>query len=230
MGEITIYFVGICTHIRGRVDGVPHRVLLVHEESDVVINGYTIHSHKPSLLAPTKTLAEAPQRVIFAIANSIGGPPSYDDSYRCGIFKLQQVAGQLLELNGAIAIGRQLPASVYFDFQHGKFAAGVVPRTATGVRVTVVTEGDPVLSMTPMDGGGPHIERLPSGAMLFLRNDAVGPRTHQDADFLLHYRAFTNVPEGAIFPTRPPVCHPPLPAFPIPQVELSAGCSNSDYP
>lgn len=234
MGEITVYFVGICTHLREVVDGVPHRVVLVHEEQDVSINGYRIRSHKPYFglergEVVSGELPREPRRVVLSIENGAGDPPSYDDDYDCAIFSLQRLVDRVLPLNRGVAIQRAKPASVYFDVANGDFTAGLIPGGATAAKLTVETAGNPVISIAPMDGGNPSLVELTSGSVLIIQNDAGALSAHHDADFLLHYHIVESIPPDARFPEKPPNC-PGLEVFPIPVNELGAGCSNSNYP
>lgn len=234
MGEITICFTGICTHLSGVIENVPHRVVLIHEEHDVTINGLTIHSHEPYLWLAygrlvSGTISKSPRRVSMRVANAVGDPPSYDDDYECAIPKLSRLTDARLELNRGVVENRGRPASIYFDVDRGAFTAGAAPRGATAAVLTVETEGEPRLLITPMDGGAASEIELTSGAAFELRNSAVGPRDHHDGDFLLHYKVFQSIAPDARFPTAPPHC-PGLRPLPVPDIELGPGCSNSQYP
>lgn len=239
MFEVTIYFFGICTHIK-EVTGVPHRVVLIHEDHTVRINGFDIRSHRPSIQLVTGTLlsGELPSlgRQILSVANAGEGAPSYDDLYQCAIPSLQKLSGEvdLLQLNTEVAIDRQLPAIAYFDVHQGCFSAVRASHGATAAMLTVETTGNPTLTVTSMDGNGDPVQfELSSGAVLAIRNEADGPENHIDADFLLHYKVTTSIPPGSPFPTMPIECDG-LPPLPIADAsfgfDLGPGCSNSHYP
>ena len=234
MGEITIYFVGICTHLQRVVEDVPHRVVLVHEEQDVTINGYKIRSHKPYFMLErgevvSGELPREPRRVVLSIENGTGDAPSYDDDYDCAVFSLSRLIDRNLPLNRAVAVERARPASVYFDVDHGDFTAGFISGGATAARLTAETAGNPAISIAPMDGGATSLVEVTSGSVLIIQNDAGALSAHHDADFLLHYNLTESIPKDAKFPEKPPQC-PGLEVFPIPVNELGPGCSNSNYP
>jgi hypothetical protein len=234
MGEITICFTGICTHLRNLVEGIPHRVVLIHEEREVTINGVTIHSHEPFLFlgrgsVVSGTLTTSPRRVSIRVMNAIGDAPSYDDDYHCAIFRLQGLTESRLTPSRAVVIEGARPAGAYFDVERGAFSAASSPRGATAAVLVVQTDGNPKLSITPMDGGPASKVELTSGSAIAIRNSALAASDHHEGDFLLHYKVFENIPPDTRFPTTPPDC-PGLQPLPIPDIELGPGCSNSDWP
>src|ERR1700756_2816276 len=113
MGDVTIYFVGICTHITEGAD-VPHRVVLLHEEKSVKIHGITIESHMPRIeLRPRDVISGAlPKRQVRRILRNPNavGDIEYDEHYQCAIPSLEELANQSLVLNEEVVIGRLQPA------------------------------------------------------------------------------------------------------------------------
>jgi len=234
MGELTIYFVGICTHVENQIEGVPHRVVLVHEEKSVVINRHTIHSHMPGIqLRPRDVLAgslpSSVLRQVLHVANARGDAPSYDSLYRSAIPSLGELAGGRLKLDERVVTAKEHPATMYFDVKHGRFSACRVPHEASGAVLRIETEGDPQLILTPMDGDREAVKiDLRSGAVVTIHNGAFGAQDHVDADFLLHYKIMERIPSRARFPRKP--MGEGLPILPDLEVELGPGCSNSNYP
>ena len=210
------------------VDGIPHRVVLIHEEQDVTINGVTIRSHQP-FLRDAGRIISTPRRVSMRIANAPGGTPTYDDNYRCAIPKLQRLTAARLLPNRPVIIDGKRPAGAYFDIEHGDFSAAMAPGNAAAATLTVRTDGTPKLIVTPFDGGTASEIELTSGSTIQLYNAAAGPLDHQNGDFLLHYEVFETVPPDVRYPTTPAEC-PGIERLPTPEFELGPGCSNSTYP
>lgn len=246
MGKITIQFVGICTHIKDLVPGVPHRVVMVHEDEAVVLNGFPVHSHAAKLtlsrgevLNGSGPLPTLPHRLVLSIKPRDGeGPPTYDPNYQC-IYSLSRLAGAAVTLSDKVVIDQSPPASIYFDVTQGHFSAGFATKEgakgAIGAVLVVETDGDPVLVITEMDDDKPPLEIvLSTDSILSVCNEAIadGTGTHINADFLLHYLTTHAIPPGDPFPVQTPTRCTALPDFPIkdPSWELGPGCSNSQYP
>lgn len=230
MGALTIHFVGICTHVIKEA-GVPHRVVLIREMQPVTLDGYLIEPHVPDLEVDGNPIAlpDVLHRVRLEIANTVGEPPQYDGHFNCAVLSLRKIGGESLRLDRSVAVEGQPPAGVYFDITHGSFSATRVSGGGTAGRVVIETaDDDPTLVITPIDGGESRRLPIPTGSVLYLSNDSH-PKNHDDADFLLHYKAMDRIPGGAPFPKSEPRC-PGLPPHPRPGRDIGPGCSNSRYP
>jgi hypothetical protein len=240
MGEITIHFVGICTHLVG-VSGTnaAHRVVLVQRGEDWTVDRYTINPHDPELrlgsagqsIYGNVVTQFQPQVTLTIEGATLDGPPTYSPSYSCAIPTLGQFAGGPFTLNADVAFNQGAPASVYFDLhegQNGIFDAVSLSGGANAVRLKMQIGEDAQLVLTPWDSGSPPLTvALADGAIVNLCNES-NPASHQDADFLLHYLVTTINFDQAAFPTAQLLCAEPLEE--LDDWDIGPGCSNSTYP
>jgi hypothetical protein len=246
MGTLTVYFVGICTHLREFTSReVEHRVVLVNARESKTINEETIVAHEPSLRYTDRegTVQKMPLNGVHITVNAVDPKVVYDRSFFTCIPRLTAYAPSLPSLGMDAAKGRDANlAAAYFDAA-GRFVAGADGNDASVAVLNVVTQDPPTLTLTNFDGTSrPPIE-LPDDAEIQIEN--VGPgkdggdRTH---DFLLNFLVAQNIPTDATWPTKRAHCYvcrtssAPTSSckldvkLPFPSNTVDVGCSNSNYP
>jgi hypothetical protein len=252
MGEITVYFIGICTHMQWpeELGGRPrflHRVVLVNGVEPRLINERPIPGHHATLriaaddLVVARTHAQASEDEIITwklsgttieIANATG-KLSYDASYECCIPHLKALTPDLPPPSTSVVVDAQPhEASCYFEVNAGLMRAGLVASGAAVAVLTVTTKDDfPILRLSGFSGGEPQDIVLRSGARIAVSNVA---QTHydEDNDFLLHYKTAEYIPANARVPIEAARCCTPLPQERVidPQMDVGPGCSNSNFP
>lgn len=209
MGTLTIHFRGACTHFRNVVPGVPHRVVLVDGTAArfgiVAVHGgayekYILFPHAPFLFD------DQPQRgrrgvnvrgcideghiysgVQLDVANASRAPLRYDDNFT----RIPPIAEYADDYEVSPDVVMDGNAACYFDFSSGDVRSETIGEALHGV-VTVQTDGDPVVRVTPLAerrrGGRAHELRVASGTNLFVENgDMARPEPYAPFDFLLHF-------------------------------------------
>jgi hypothetical protein len=251
MGEITVYFVGICTFmqdIEEHVPGVRRRVVLVNAREPEVINNTVIPPHIPTL-----RIAASDLEVNGVPATSNGcvlewelhgckieiveplGELQHDETFECCIPHLKVLTPDADGVSASVVLAAESKeASCYFDLSAGQLSAGLV---ANGAAVSVLkaqtAAGSPVLRIQQFRTENVQEFRLRSGAQIALMNTGLEGVTGDDTtDFLLHYKVVENVPDNAAIPTSPATCCKPLPPSYIVsgQLGLGPGCSNASFP
>jgi hypothetical protein len=247
MAQVTIDFVGICTHLVN-VDGtgVPHRVVLLAPK-EWTVNGKTIPPHQPQLTWESGGVShtELLNGVRLSIAHASGPIGPYDMWPSIpNVNNFTTEGKDKLKPNADVAFnGTSEMAGVYFDLTSGVFQAGYVPvqgkgspNLPVGTSVVVTTTDDnPTLLFSDIKTGEVtrSVEVDPDSIVL-LRNDGNG--VDGNDDFLLHFLVFTPVPADASYPaTFASADLPQIPVVPLAVTspayfDLSAGCSNSTYP
>jgi hypothetical protein len=246
MGTLTVYFVGICTHLREFTSReVEHRVVLINGRGGKTINGNEIVGHEASLRyldADGKPQKESLNGVHITV-NAVDPKVVYDRSFFTCIPRLTAFAPSLPSLGMDAAQGRDANlAAAYFDAA-GRFVAGADANDASVAVLNVVTQDPPTLTLANFDGTSrPPIE-LPDGAEIQIEN--VGPGKgggDQTHDFLLNFLVAQNIPTDASWPTKRAHCYvcrtssDPTSSckldvrLPFPGNTVDVGCSNSNYP
>ena len=233
MGTLTVYFVGICTHLREFTSReTEHRVVLINAREGREINQETIVGHQATL---RYTDGEGkPQQVplngVHITMNAVAPDVVYDRSFFTCIPRLTALAPDLPSLSLDVAKGRDTSlAAAYFDAA-GRFIAGADNNDASVAVLNVVTHDPPTLTLTNFDGSGAKTIELPSEAAIQIEN--VGPgRAGGDSphDFLLNFLVAQHVPADAKWPTARAQCTLDV-ALPFPDNTVDPGCSNSNYP
>lgn len=236
MGQITVDFIGVCTHLQRQVTGVLHRVVLV-EGAVRDTDGNFIAPHIPSLDSNDVSegnLPKRPGRVTLTIANATGAPiesKSYDRDYTQAIWSLKKFTkDNSLGLNPAVSQGKANPASLYFDTGHGTFGACLAAKGGASVaRLTIPTDGVPHLRIEWWDRPASSDVIFKETAVLRVMN-LSDPPSCDNRDFLLHYsvtnKSFNKYPDKKAACEGCATCEPGE----IPIVDLGPGCSNSNYP
>ena len=247
MGQITVKFSGICTHIRDAIfdDAVspatmpPHRVVLVHGESGAYFEAQqqSVPPHMPLLrIDPRSLLQPLPyipglqlqipgawllQGVRLRVANAVSDQPlRYDSTWDEIMPSLTFYAGMSnppLTLDAEVVTGEI--AACYFDVDCGDFTTKYIDANdyAAKAVLTVQTDGPPQLEITRFFDQRRTLLPLPDDIAIVVEN--VGETKDTDWDFLLHYLVAQTIPPTA---TPPPVRDVPS--------GIGAGCSNSSYP
>ena len=253
MGEITVYFVGICTFmqdIEARLPGVRRRVVLVNAREPEVINNTVIPPHIPTL-----RIAAGDLEVNGVPATSANdcvlewqlhgckieivaplGELHHDETFECCIPHLKVLTPDADGISTSVVLSAEPEVtSCYFDLSAGQLSAGLVAQGAAVSMLKARTLGDsPMLRIQQFRTDNVQEFRLRSGAQIALMNTGLeGIAGDDTTDFLLHYKVVENVPNNAAFPTTPATCCQPLPPSYIirkGQLGLGPGCSNASFP
>jgi hypothetical protein len=166
--KVSIQFQGICSHFRGVVPGVPHRVVLPDASaarSGMVIVGnddawipYALMPHIAAVFLPD--LPRDQQLTIprfmaggvlldglrIQIANAVDSRMSYDKGYD----QVPAISDYVPNANFSSEVVLGGRAAMYFDFFGGTASLDVRGREM-GMEIVVETEGDPVLLITPFE-------------------------------------------------------------------------------
>lgn len=237
ISTLTVHFRGICTHFSRIVPGVPHRAVLPDATAlqfggvdlpkpQLGTHPYVLLPHVAVLLSPDHvlevdgliTLGVITESVRVQVTNAIGNVVKYAPDYR----EVAHLADfvEFFQFSDEVVLGGR--ARCYFDVVSGY----VEPdrdenRKIAGVKITIQTDGPPVLAVSPFFQTTENIETPPgrasiSSITLPRRKDVrllvanVGPGCEDGADgfdFLLNYltlkggipRRLTSVP-GAVKP------------------------------
>jgi hypothetical protein len=242
--SVTIHFDGICTHFRGVVPGVPHRVVLpdAHDArtgtiqvGDNVPVTYTIPPHKGKLMSGNDPVditvgslivgGVLEQGVRLQIENPVPGQSlSYPADADYNQMPALTAFLSAYHPSDDIVLGGR--AICYFDFFEGKVTTTTEePGGPTHTSITVQTNGAPRLQVRPLIGD-PSVATVSASSfevpvVVSIENFCVQGGEY---DFLLNYLTA----EGGI----PPKVDAAFPTEPAPdQAEgTSAACSDSRYP
>jgi hypothetical protein len=211
MGQVNVYFHGVCTHFFGVVPGVPQRVVLPDASAfrfgllrvpRYGQGSFALMPHFPILRLVDLTVQEQiniptviergniVNSVHLQIANAVGPAPVPDLAAK-GVPPLRKFVHDYVYSEEVVSGGR---AAAYFDVHH---AANEEVKTFENggqeVIVTIETEGAPILRATPF-GGMPHdFPLIASGAKsesvnLWVANQGMDCDSDQNNfDFVLHY-------------------------------------------
>jgi hypothetical protein len=238
MSPITVNFRGICTHVT--VDA-QQRIVLVHAEDGAFINGAKIPPHRPLLKidprdivgtdGPLYGLQATAQDGVWILRGAqleiLGGLDlvyASDASFKDTVPHLTALTHDAPLLSDDIV--RNGNAACYFNVNGGKITATRQPRGAVTTQLTVDTNDKPALSVLCFWNRETHQIFLKPGATISIEHDG-NQLGDTDQDFLLHYRVLTAIPKDAGVPKDPKV--PPRLEGEI-FFDISAGCSNSQYP
>jgi len=239
MGNLTVYFAGVCTHLREFTSReTEHRVVLINAREGKEINGRKIVGHEATLryLDPQGTPQHEPLNgVRITIKNPSHTGIVYDKSFFTCIPRLTTHAPKVMSLSLDVAKGHDPNlVAAYFDIPAGRLIAGADSNDASVAVLNIATDGDPILSIEhfPTHPAGPRTTELllPPNAHIQLEN--VGPgRAQGDGphDFLLNLLVAQVIPPDATWPTTRADCKLDV-ALPFPSNTVDPGCSNSNYP
>ncbi len=246
MGQVTVYFIGICTHMQwpedgvfGEVQGFRHRVVLVNGKAPRTINHKPIPRHRPMLRVESKDVIGGPVDITsyeldgatVQIANAIG-ELQYEESFQCCIPHLKALTPNLPPPSYRVVAGAHPErASAYFEVTSGVLTAGIVSRGAAVSVLTMTTlDESPLLRITGFRGEQAEFH-LRNHANVVISNVAES-EYDEDNDFLLHYETAEYVPEDAQVPTQSAPCcvQTEVPEFVRGRLNVGPGCSNSNFP
>ncbi len=253
MGEITVYFVGICTFmqdVEGKLPGVRRRVVLVNARKPQVVNQTMIQPHNPTLRIAASDLqvngvsATTENGCILEwelhgckleIVDAVGDL-THDETFECCVPHLKVLTPDASGVSHEVVLaGEADAASCYFDLTAGVLSAGLVAQGAAVSVLRVQTASDtPVLRVHKFRSDDVDEFSLRNGAQIALLN--IGERGlagDDPTDFLLHYRVVENVPENAAYPMKAATCCRPLsPSYILEgaRIGVGPGCSNANFP
>jgi hypothetical protein len=253
MGEITVYFVGICTFmqdIEKQLPGVRRRVVLVNAREPQVINGITIPPHIPTLRIAASDLEV--NGVAATTENGcvlqwelngckleivdVEGGLQHDATFECCVPHLKVLTPDADGISVPVVLaGKPEQSSCYFDLTAGQLSAGLVAAGAAVSVLTVNTQSDsPVLRVQQFRTENIQEFRLRSGAQIALVNvGEEGMAGDDQNDFLLHYKVVESIPANAAVPQQAAPCCNPVPDNYILdglRLGVGPGCSNSSFP
>ena len=239
MGSLTVYFVGICSHLREFTSvETEHRVVLINAREGKEINGHKIVGHVATLryLDAKGTPRHEPLNgVRITIKNPSATPLTYDKSFFTCLPRLTAYAQDVITLSLDVAKGHDPNlVAAYFDIPAGNLIAGADANDASVAVLTVPTDGDPILSIEPFPGHHSNASAreipLPPNAHIQLENVGPGLRHGEGPhDFLLNLLVAQVIPPKATWPTTRADCKLDV-ALPFPGNTVDPGCSNSNYP
>jgi hypothetical protein len=252
MGTITVYFIGICTHMHeaeSEIPGLRHRVVLVNGRIPRKINGNDVPSHVPRLCVAPEDLvvngvgakSSCPESVLewdlrgsrVDIANAVGDELKYEWSYKCCIPHLRELTPDLPPPSKEVVLaGDSEKASCYFDVTAGVFTAGYLGAGAATAVLKVTTSDAPIVRVHKFGTTEWNEFHLRDGADIALTNVGAELNVDDENDFLLHYETAESIPPNAGVPTQLARCCTKLePSYIVnPKLSVGPGCSNSDFP
>ena len=244
MSTITVEFIGICVHIAKKdFNRLPseHRVVLPSNPAAKRIHGRLLEPHIPTLHFPEPRQLQTGcltaenastyrlRGVTLSIANATGPKPKYDQNYK-SIPRLTPPGKPPLAPNDSVILDGQEPAVGYFDINTGTISLCLATiNGAMGIRVTMETDGDPILQIACFDGTSTQLT-FADGATLIIRNAAIDG-ADDEADFLLSYEVCASIPLDAVIPKKPASGLNPCAAQKLGlPADFDTACSNSGYP
>lgn len=239
MSSATVYFVGICTHLREYTSReIEHRVVLVNARDGKEINEKKIVGHEASLRyldAGGTHQRERLEGVRISIRNASTAGVIYTDSFFSCIPRVTAYAPGIKSLAPEVAKGHDPNlVAAYFDVAAGRFIGGADPHGAAVAVMNVSTDGDPILVIENFPGhaGGKATREIVLPADAHIQIENVGPgRAQGDGphDFLLNFLIAQSIPQDATWPTTRAGCKLDV-TLPFPSNTVDPGCSNSNYP
>lgn len=234
MGQLTIYFYGVCTHFNRAksVTALPHRVVLVEASKGARIHKKRIPPHEAVLCAGR---VREPLTGATVTVENVTSPLAYDSSYGNCIPSLSVLTPEPLAANLDVTMAEdRTRAAAHVDIHGGTFYGGTTrlpdgsPGAATAWVVMQTATDRPTLIIDPF---GPE-----DGKRIELENDAKVLIAHvgvegrdSEYDFLLHLKIAKKMPRTMRVPGAsrcPPVDVP----YCDDVTTVGPGCSNSNYP
>lgn len=240
---ITVRFTGICTHVLSGIGGLSrHRTVLVRADETTYIQGKKIPPHIPKLRIAKRFIAgiegpltgltpiepDAWQFTGAALALEDVAADSYSADLHL-VVHLESRGGNLDPVNPDVVVHEQ--AAGYFDIDRGTMTATTLRKGAVITELSVKTDESrpPKLKVTSF---GSHIASsitLKPGAVIDIEH--MGTVIGDSAfDFLLHYLIFPAIPDDVVLPDEEVAAKKLRNAQAKDDNNISAGCSNSQYP
>ncbi len=230
MDELTVYFIGICTHLQWPMgpDATPHRVILINSDAQTGATPVAKHHTRVEIwngdvLRQWRELNGA----AVSIVGALDGTVTYDGHYHCAIPRLLRDG-----FAESMTLSRQVTdapdaslVSGLIDLPNARFTAEKLPHGAVLAKATVQAKKPTRISIHLFDG---HSEILPveDGDYVVFKNTAA-PHQDGEEDFDLHFLIADPVPViRQNVPRR--VCD--IPMHPLPMQSIGPGCSNTNFP
>ena len=246
---ITVRFKGICTHVLSGIAGPRHRTVLVRAEDDTYMQGKKIPPHIPKLCINEKFIAgiegpldgltplESLEPRVWQLTGAalqledVASQPYAPDLDL--VLPLSSRGGNLDPVNLDVVVHEQ--AAGYFDIDRGVMTAAKLPKGAvyTELSVTMDPSRAPRLKVTSFGSHVPSWITLKPDAELGVQIDIQHMGTvagDSPYDFLLHYLIFPAIPDDVVFPDEEVEEKKKWKAQAEDENDISAGCSNSQYP
>ena len=233
MDEITVEFIGVCTHIQ-RTEylapiPVPHRVVMINSdalgtvarhntrvevcEGDLVLHRYDLDGHAVS------------------IDGALDGTLTYDQHYLCAVpLLLREGFAESMTLSPHVidSPDRALMAGL-LDLPNGSFTAKMRPDGAAVGIATVQIEGPRRISIRQFGASEIVLELdVPPGADVVFTNSA-NPGEDDEIDFALNFLIAEPVPDITRMNSHRP-CKQILPHTRHGWQSIGPGCSNTNFP
>jgi len=235
---ITVRFTGICTHIlSGLGTRAQHRIVLVRADHGANILGHAIPPHIPTLyiepgdiegvkgtldglkpLGPGMWQLAGARLELEGLATERYAPHK---SYNEEVPHLESRGGKLDNVGHEVVV--QERAAGYFDIYGGRFKATKTKHRAVSTTLTAKVSGKPRLKVTCFWNRETSSIALRPGATIHVQHTGT-MRGDTAYDFLLHYLIFPSIPDDVEIPREKKLSLPKNPN------DISAGCSNSQYP
>jgi hypothetical protein len=230
MPKVEIYFVGVCTHLRGEGR---HRVVLVNAWHGDKIKELEVDPHEAWLVYGPGEWDRVPLDGVSITLNAKEADPTYDPTFDSCIERAEDYAPKPLPPVDEEALHRLQTAAALFECRGGRYYGGVIPKGPSLAKLEVVTEDLPVLTITPFPGLESQIRQVTiafqGDAVVQIQNIGKDPRHDHDQDFVLHYRVGTDLPVKVDWPKESKEsCQEIVP--PYPHNSTGPGCANSTYP
>jgi hypothetical protein len=236
--SISVKFTGICTHLLWGLGTVPsRRIVLVRADHGANILGKAIPPHIPKLRINSKHLNGDYKHIdglkylrkgvwqlvgaglqLKGVADERLTP---DTSYERTVPHLQSPANKIDAVDHEVVVHER--AAAYFDIRGGKIKALKSKFDAVSTKLTVEISGIPELEVTCFWNRKTTSILLHPNATVNIEHTGtmLGDTAY---DFLLHYLIFPGIPEDAVYPDETKKLARGN------SNDISAGCSNSQYP
>jgi len=244
MNLLTVRFHGICVHFNRKLNPsldlpAAHRVVLPYFPNGLVWNGKKILVHEPTVTLSypgfEKTLE--PKEVTFTL-DKVSLTGEVTPTFECPPH-LKEILPDM-EVDPAVVVGKQKPATMYFDLDEGIFN-GIELHGSAATELTIPTETTEMVLIERPWHGGETPWLLPMPATITVSNMAKDPEADGMADFILSFAV------GKPFPPCEEHVKPPcdakkfqtalehamsatLECLKVQSGDIGPGCSNSQFP
>jgi hypothetical protein len=238
---IQVQFTGICTHVLSGLGAKPrHRVLLVRADNGAYVLHKGVHRrippHVPKLRIKPNDIAEPYGELpgleeldyglwrMHGVGLELEGLTAEPckTAYDPEVPRLRSASGALGQENTNITVHEQ--AACYFDVYDGQFTSRKLEHGAIITELTAKLSGTPKLRITRFWDRETSTITLVPGATIHIEH-AGSAAGDTEYDFLLHYLIFNSIPDDVDVPDEQK-----LSLRRENRNDLSAGCSNSQYP
>ena len=209
MGELTVYFIGICTHLQYPMGPqfTPHRAILINSDAQTSATPAAPHHTRVEIWKGNLLLQRCDLNgAAVSIVGALDGTVTYDEHYRCAVPRLLLDGfAESMTLSRRV---RQTPdaelVSGLVDLPNARFTAEKLPHGAVVAKATVEVQEPVQISLQPFAGES-EIFEVEDGAFVVADPVPVVRR---------------NVVRR--------VCN--IPMHPLPMQSIGPGCSNTNFP